>query len=580
MSQFYDQRAQELLGAVNDYSQNLNSITQQNLQAKISNIGGLKQLQETTTQTLAGGKESSIQDQLQEHLNKFADEMGLDVSVTGLGKPVLSYASKKAKQFAADRVKRLQAQAEERQAQAERADPENIRGTRPEQEVAPDEGTELQEFASRGGPGRGDLPTGRLPSQLEREQQAAEARGDVVQAEPIDDPVVDAPPRPQLASREPTTERSTAPTERTVEPTRPADLGRAEPIEVDALRPGLQPLEERQPNLGPDFDTINALPEEVGWKGGIATGRGDPLAGPGDFPAVELQNPVEAAYSQLNRLPAMGQNDGLPPVRPEAEDNPFRFQGSSYDDSLLTKGPPAEIPVPQNVSFQYQAPSQAEAEAARGISRAEPSGGESLIQARPIEGGKIVPEGATGGGSQEARDQLAKALGGRGRGGGAGPDDPAVPQEPPVAEPVKPLDQFYQAAEPEPVLPERFGTFQDRGGGLAPQPPPRDIPGGPEAFGGRDYQMPENPLVGRDQQPINDPGTSNEIATRSGMNEESTISDALQAESRNAVSNLTNQTAALTDEAEQAGKSLIDKATTALSEVTGSDVLGGIGSCW
>ena len=40
MSSFYDQRANELMGAVNSYSQNLNSITQQNLQAKIANVGG------------------------------------------------------------------------------------------------------------------------------------------------------------------------------------------------------------------------------------------------------------------------------------------------------------------------------------------------------------------------------------------------------------------------------------------------------------------------------------------------------------------------------------------------------------
>ena len=126
MSSFYDQRANELLGAVNDYSQNLNSITQQNLQAKISNIGGLKQLQATTTQTLAGGMEASLQDKLQEHMNKFADELGLDLSVTGVGKPVLSYASKKAKEFAANRAAKLKEARESQQAEAEARDPENI----------------------------------------------------------------------------------------------------------------------------------------------------------------------------------------------------------------------------------------------------------------------------------------------------------------------------------------------------------------------------------------------------------------------------------------------------------------------
>jgi len=69
MSGFYDQRANELLGAVNNYSQNLNSITQQNLQSKISNIGGLKSIQTITTQTKAGGMEAALADKLQEHMN-------------------------------------------------------------------------------------------------------------------------------------------------------------------------------------------------------------------------------------------------------------------------------------------------------------------------------------------------------------------------------------------------------------------------------------------------------------------------------------------------------------------------------
>ena len=262
----------------------------------------------------------------------------------------------------------------------------------------------------------------------------------------------------------------------------------------------------------------------------------------------------------------MGQNDGMPPVRPEAEDNPFRFQGSQYDDSLLTKGPPADIPVPQNVSFQYQAPTQSEAEAARGVARAEPSGGESLIKPTSIEQGRLVPEGA-GAGNQEARDQLAQAL----RGGRPTPTQASEP--PPVAEP-----EPIAPAVPKSTLPDRFGTFQDRGGGLAPTEPPRNIPGGPEAFGGRDYQMPENPLVGRDQQALNQPETSNEIATRSGISEQTNISDALANESRNAANQLADKTASLTSDVETASKGIFEKASSALSEVTGSDVLSGIGS--
>ena len=572
MSSFYDQRANELLGAVNDYSQNLNSITQQNLQAKIANVGGLKQLAATTTQTLAGGMEASLQDKLQEHMNKFADELGLDLSVTGVGKPVLSYASKKAKEFAANRAAKLKEARESQQAEAEARDPENIRGTRPEPEVAADEGTELQPLRSAGGGDRGTLPEARPTADVDRQQRETEAadrepvEGDEEPEQPFEaPPVADVPPPPPppaqapVEARPPIAERSPAPTQRTARPTQPEDLGPSEPVELDAFTG--QPLAPRpQPaELTQDTDAIADLPEELGWKNGINTGTGDPLSGPGDFPAAEPVNPASAAYNELNRVPQMG--TGTSTYSDERLENPFRFQGSEYDQSLLTKGPPASLPEPPNLSFKYQAPTQSEAEAARGVARAEPSGGEALIKPTSIEQGRVMPEGAQVG-SQDARDQLANALRG-------GRPSPAI-----AAEDVAPPPPPAPNVPPEPAGPSITGGRFADSGEIAPPPPSRTIRGGP------DYQEPQPQL----SQP--EPAMSNPLERTAGqqaetsnvVNQDSSISDALASESRQAASELGQQTASLASDAEQVGKGLFEKATSAIGEISGSDVLGGLGS--
>ena len=64
MSSFFDQRAQEMQSAASDYQNNINSITQQNLMSKISNIGMTKESQHITTQTLASGMEAKLNDVL------------------------------------------------------------------------------------------------------------------------------------------------------------------------------------------------------------------------------------------------------------------------------------------------------------------------------------------------------------------------------------------------------------------------------------------------------------------------------------------------------------------------------------
>ena len=596
MSGFYDQRANELLGAVNSYSQNLNSITQQNLQAKIANIGGLKQIEATTEQTRAGGKEAQIADQLQEHMNKFADELGLDLSVPGIGKPVLSYASKKAKQWAASRAERLKQARAEQQAREEARDPENIRGTRPERDVAPDEGTELQEFTPTRAPlgGRGQVPEARPTGQVDRPQRETEEaeREPVVGDEEPEAPFT-APPEPDVPpppprdapggpdapveARPPVAERSPAPSQRTARPTQQEDLGPSEPVELDAFTG--QPLVRTPPKApGEDLDTdaIADLPDELGWKNGIATGRGDPLAGPGDFPASEPVNPASAAYNELNRVPQMG--TGEMTYSDERMENPFRFQGSEYDPSMLTKGPPASMPEPPNMSFQYQAPTQAEAEAARGIARSDGTSADGLIKPASIEQGRVMPEGAQVG-SQDARDQLANALkGGRAR----PPVEDTINQddlpdlktlegyEPP--QPVPPTN-----VPPEPAGPSvTGGRFADTGQ-IAPPPPPRDAPGGP------DYRPPPEPQPQAAQPPPREsnplePTAGEQAETSNVIHQDSDISDAMANESREAADNLASKTASLTADAEDVGKGLFEKATSALGEITGSDVLGGLGS--
>ncbi len=555
MSSFFDQRAQEMQSAASDYQNNINSITQQNLMSKISNIGMTKESQNITTQTLASGMEAKLSDALSEHMNKFADEMGLDLSLPGVGKPVLSYASRKIKGYAADRAKRLKAQQGEQQAAK---DPEGIRTAQPE--VAADEGTELSTFKpSTESRASGDLPEARPTRAVDEAQQEREA-----DAEPVDD-------EPPVEARAPVAERSTAPTEQTQRPTleqnagETQELGPMQPMEVDATLPGSQPLapRPRPAELDADTDAISALPEELGWKNGINVGGGDPLRGPGEMPATEPINPASASYNELNRVPQMGR--GTATYSDERLENPFRFQGSEFDPSRLTKGPPADLPEPPNVSFQYQAPTQSEAEAARGIARGEASGGEGLIQPKAIQQGRIVPEGA-GAGDQEARDQLAKALGGRGRGGGAGPDDPAVPQEPvagpaPEAIPRPPP----RDAPGGPDYQSTGGRFADTGTS-APPPPPRDAPGGP------DYQPPP---------PRSDPlqQTSGENAEFSNaVKEGSDMSEQLAKDSADAADQLASKTTALTADSEAVGKGLFEKASSALGEITGSDILGGFGS--
>lgn len=554
MSQFFDQRANEMQQAASDYQNNINSITQQNLMSKISNVGTLKESQNITTQTLAGGLESKLSAKLQEHMNKFADEMGLDLSVPGLGKPVLSYASKKLKGYAAERFRRRQAQ--QADPQDEPSDPEGIRTAQPD--VPADAGTELSEFTPRGTAGfRGTAPEARPTGQIDRQQQEQEAL-----REPVDD-------EPPVEARPPIAERSTAPTEQTQRPNlaendgETRDLGPSEALEVDPTLPGSQPVapRPRPAELDADIDAISTLPEELGWRGGINIGNNDPLRGPGEMPSTEPINPASASYNELNRVPQMGR--GTATYSDERLENPFRFQGSEFDPSQLTKGPPADVPELPNVSFKYQAPTEAENNLRLQAARGEASGGEGLVVPKSIEQGRVLPEGA-GGGSQEARDQLAKALGGRGRGGGAGPDDPAVPQEPVAG----PAPEFVPPPPPRdaPGGPDSTGgRFADTGQ-TAPPPPPRDAPGGP------DFQPPA---------PRSDPlqATAGENAEYSNtIREGSDMSEQLARESSNAADQLASRTAGLTSDTEAVSKGLFEKASSALGEISGSDVLGGLGS--
>ena len=90
MANFYDSQSNDFATAVNGYLQGQNSIAQEQLEGMKSLAQGKEQMQTATTGIKATGLESAIQDKLQEHLNKFADELGVDFSVQGLGKPILT----------------------------------------------------------------------------------------------------------------------------------------------------------------------------------------------------------------------------------------------------------------------------------------------------------------------------------------------------------------------------------------------------------------------------------------------------------------------------------------------------------
>ena len=531
MSSFYDQRSKELLGTVNDYSQNLNSITQQNLQSSISSIGGLKQMQDITTQTLAGGKEAQLTKIVQDHMEKMGSELGIDMSVSGVGKPVLSYTSKKIKGFAEDRIAKAK-EAISKKLPGQESDPENIRGTKPAPEPAADSGTELSDFSGRSNIARpaGDLPSARPQGNLDRSP-----RQNNIEEDEDDEPPVEPP------------STSSIPTSTT------QDLGTAGD-DLPSVASDLNPFQSGSVPITPraatsELSDFSNLPDSLGWRSGIHTGAGDPLSGPGDFPEVEPINASALNTNALNEVPQMG--GGRTSYLTDRAQNPFRLQGSDLDTSVLRKGPPADLPeIPQG-KFQFQRPTQPRAGDLDAGSAATDDAGSSLIQPASIQQGRVLPQGA-GGGEQEARDKLAQALKGGKR--------PAQVDDEPEAD----------APEPQLAGPSRTGgRFADTGA-EAPPAPPRNAPGGPD---GPPIQQTESDPLQRPTAPEPSSNVSTQVES-----EQTNISESMASDSRQAADSLSQRVEGAATDAEDVGKSLAEKAGTALSEITGSDVLGGFGS--
>ena len=97
MANYFDSRSNDFNTAINDYKNNANSVAQQQLQGAIDQAGGAKSLLMEKTQVLAGASEAKTSDLLQAGVSHAMNELGLDMSVTGLGSKILPWAAKKIK---------------------------------------------------------------------------------------------------------------------------------------------------------------------------------------------------------------------------------------------------------------------------------------------------------------------------------------------------------------------------------------------------------------------------------------------------------------------------------------------------
>ena len=116
MANYFDSRSNDFNTAINDYKNNANSVAQQQLQGAIDQAGGAKSLLMEKTQVLAGASEAKTSDLLQAGVSHAMNELGLDMSVTGLGSKILPWAAKKIKgKVAQDEASRNEANEAARQ---------------------------------------------------------------------------------------------------------------------------------------------------------------------------------------------------------------------------------------------------------------------------------------------------------------------------------------------------------------------------------------------------------------------------------------------------------------------------------
>lgn len=532
MASFYDSRSNDFNTALGDYLRNQNTIAQSQLEGAKQLAAGKEQIETAQTGVKAGGMEAAIKDKLQEHLNKFADEMGLDLSVQGLGKPLLTKSS----QLLKAKATKMRESGKAREA-------------RPRDDSR--DGTEMEDMGEQPPPTETDLPTVRETSFMD-----AEPRDVTGQARPAPEPETEAPdvrgsaPEPTPDTVEPEAPQVEAP-EPTV-PERPALRGgefekdpvtqaaidRGEPIEVDAFSPTSAPIVRQQPQIPEPSEEDVEVPEQPG------------LAGPGEVPAVEPASGIGLPDAP----PSI--SEGLSYVDESASTaNPFSvfyrgddpsapgrlFQG---DGPSVLRGPPQARELP-DVDFQFRAPIDPAQLRARGpftkkgIDRANAeasdTGGDALQPMR----NEIMQRRAAANASEQAQSGE--------RGANAGADDLA-------AENQSGGNLSNLQLEEPPYL--RAGV---------PAEPPTAQPPGPDDL----------PKGGEMSDALQDTVNQNVDTVSSQVNDLSSQVESQVNDARTAVQGSIDD---LTDQAGKMASDLGEKATSMLGDITGSDLLGGLGS--
>jgi len=525
MASFYDSQSNDFATAVNGYLSGQNTIAQQQLEGAKSFIQGKEQMATAEVGVKAGGMETAISNKVREHLNKFADEMGVDFSVKGLGEPLLRVSSKL-----------LKAKSTKMRESGAKKEP----GSRGDDGT---DGTEMENMGKQPPPTESDLPTVRETSFMDAEPKdvtgqtstkTEEAvRGEAPEPEAPAPQVQAEPEAPEVQAPEPVAPEKPALRGAEVEkdPVTQAAIDRGEPIEVDAFSPSSAPIVRSQPKIPePEEDEDVEPPEQPA------------LAGPGEVPAVE---------------PASG--FGLPPAPPSISEstsyidesastaNPFSpfYRGDDPlapgnifkgDGPSVLRGPPQSAPELPDVSFQFQRPVQPFTKKSIDATNAEQadSGGDML---QPMRDELMRRQQARSAQSQEQTGE---------RGNAEGADEFSAEnqtggnlsnlqlEEPPYLRSSVP-------AEPQNALPK-----------------PDELPSGGEMSDALQSTANEN---------------VNAISSKVGD-----ISDQLENTVNSARSAMEDNISDLTEQASKAVADMSEKATSMLGDITGSDVLGGLGS--
>jgi hypothetical protein len=526
MASFYDSQSNDFATAVNGYLQGQNTIAQQQLEGAKSLVQGKEQMATATVGVKAQGMEEAIKDKLQEHLNKFADEMGLDLSVQGLGKPLLTGASKL-----------LKAKATRMRESGASKKP----GSRGDDGT---DGTEMENMGKQPEPTETDLPTIRETSFMDAEPkdvtgQTSTKTEEAVRGEPeapeaptvaaepeapqVEAPEPAAPERPPLRGAEPD-----------VDPRTQAAIERGEPVEVDAFSPSSAPLVRQQEKIPEPSEEDIEPPEQPG------------LAGPGEFeaPARPPVNIPEAPESLSEGISYIDESSSLAnpfslyyrgPITDVAE-APGRFL---QEGAPILRGPPRAAPELPDVSFQFQAPVQPRPVTKASIDRANASeadsGGDALQPMRDElmkRRGRVQAEQQEQSGERgasEGADEFA-AENQTGRGVGALADE-----VPPYLRPA------------------------------VPRPPPQSGMPGPD----------ELPSGGEMSDAVQQAANENINAVSSKVGD---LSNQIDTQLDSARSAIEDNISDLTDQASKAVSDMSEKAAGMLGDITGSDVLGGLGS--